>query len=228
MTVRDDRLEEALEEYVRRYARRAKADMTTALSALTRLAVEHAAGVDHAGVTLVTDGDVIRCLACSDAHPLVLDNIQRGCGQGPCLDAATSGHPLAVDDLASESRWPSFTSRAVTSTPVRAMLTVPVFQDGDTHAALILYADHVGSLDARAKAVGETVAARIAEVLTSERSRGLWVSSLHPDVIAEAKALLMRRFSIDVAQSFAMLVKLAKHQHVSIERVARALVSGDG
>ena len=36
----------------------------------------------------------------------------------------------------------------------------------------------------------------------------------------------MSRFSIDVAQAFALLVKLAKQQNDSIEAVARELVSG--
>lgn len=226
MIVHDGRLEEALEEYVRRYARRARADMTSALAALTALAVEQVPAVDHAGVTLVTEGDIVRCLAATDGHPLVLDNIQRGCGQGPCLDAATSRQIFGIADLEAERRWPRFTAKAVASTPVRALLAFPVFDGGDTYAALNLYADRPGTLDSRTQEAGAMIAARIAETLTAGQGRGKSVRAARTDAINEAKNLLMSRFSIDVAQAFALLVKLAKQQNDSIEAVARELVSG--
>lgn len=230
MIVHDGRLEEALEEYVRRYARRAR-DMTSAsaaLAALTTLAVEQVPGIDHAGVTLVTGGDIVRCLAATDGHPLVLDNIQRGCGEGPGLEAATSRQMFGIDDLTAESRWPRFTAKAVASTPVRALLALPVFDPGfgdDTYAALNLYADRPWALDSRAQAAGAMIAARVAETLTAGRGRRRSARSARTDAINEAKNLLMRRFGIDVAQAFALLVKLAKQQGDSIETVARELVS---
>ena len=70
------------------------------------------------------------------------------------------------------------------------------------------------------------IAARIAETLRAEPGRRKSVRSARTDAINEAKNLLMRRFSIDVAQAFALLVKLAKQQNDSIEAVARELVSG--
>ncbi|MGE2713007.1 GAF and ANTAR domain-containing protein [Mycolicibacterium litorale] len=225
MAVGEDRFGLALEEYVRRYARRARADMAGDLVGLTTFAVEHTTGADHAGVTLVTDDDVIRCLAASDGQPLVLDNIQRGYRQGPCLDAATHCQVLRVDDLASDTRWPHFSAKAVRTTPVRAILAFPVFHDGNTHAALNLYADRAGAFDADAEEMGAMIAARIAEALTMQERQTLRVPSPRTDVITEAKTLLMRRFSLDVAQAFALLVKLAKQENASIEAVARALVS---
>jgi hypothetical protein len=79
--------------------------------ALAAAAVSHLDGADHASVTVVDDGDVIRCLAATDEHPLVLDKIQRSCRQGPCLDAATDQRAFRVDDLAAERRWPGLTPR---------------------------------------------------------------------------------------------------------------------
>lgn len=226
MDLLDDRIDGALEEYVRRYARRARVDMTTALSGLMALAVERIAGVDHAGVTLVTKGGIIRCLAATDGHPLILDNIQRTHHEGPCLDAVISDRTLRIDDLTAEDRWPTFAAKAVAGTPVRALLAFPVFHDGGAHAALNLYADRPGRWDTRAESAGATVALRIAEVLRADRSGGKRPTSPRTDVIDQAKDLLMRRFSIDVAQAFAVLVKLAKQQNDSVEAVAREVVNG--
>lgn len=62
--------------------------------------------------------------------------------------------------------------------------------------------------------------------LTAGQGRGKSVRSARTDAINEAKNLLMRRFSIGVAQAFALLVKLAKQQNDSFEAVAREPVSG--
>lgn len=227
MGVGEDRLESALEEYVRRYARRARVDMTTTLTSLTTLAVEHVYDVDHAGVTLVATGGVVRCLAATDGYPLVLDNIQRAVQQGPCLEAALTNRIFRVDDLASDNRWPDFAAKAVTATPVRSLLALPVFRDGSTYAALNLYADRPMRLDGRTEAEGMRVASQISEALSADRIRSKPARSTRADAIKEAKAMLMRRFSIDVAQAFALLVKLAKQGDKSIEAVARELISGE-
>jgi putative methionine-R-sulfoxide reductase with GAF domain len=225
MIMRHGRLEEAGGEYVRRYARRARADLTSALTALTKLAVEQVAGIDHAGVTLVISGGSIRCLAATDGHTHALDNIQRACRQGPCLDAAVNQQVFRVDDLTSESRWPEFTPRAVACTPVRALLAFPVLHDGTAHAALNLYADRPGAFDAEVQAAGASIASRMVDALCPAQPCDEPARSTHTDTIDQAKTLLMRRFSIDVAQAFALMVKLAKQRNESIEAVARELVS---
>lgn len=211
------------EEYVRRYARRARADMAADLSSLATLAVQQTSGVDHVGATLVTEDGVIRSLAASDGHAHALDNIQRGCGQGPCLSAAIHSDVVRVADLVLETRWPDFCREAVVCTPVRAILAFPVFHDGTVHAALNLYADRVGAFDAATEAVGALIADRIAEVLTTKSDEGPRHPSRH-DVIEEASTLLVRRFSIDVAEAFALLLKLARQQNLSIDEVALEVV----
>lgn len=179
------------------------------LAGLTALAASHLPGVDHARVTLMTEDDVIRCPAANDGHPLVLDNVQRGCGQGPCLDASTEHHVVRIDDLTGQSRWPAFTARAADATPVRAILTLPVLRDGSSSATLNLYADRRRALDARTGPPGHS---------RSPRST----------VINQAETLLMRDFDMDGAQAYALLVKLAKQQNDSIEAVARQVVAADG
>uniref|UniRef100_A0A5Q5CAA5 Response regulator receiver and ANTAR domain protein n=1 Tax=Mycobacterium sp. (strain JLS) TaxID=164757 RepID=A0A5Q5CAA5_MYCSJ len=228
MTAGVERLDEVLEHCLRHSTRRAQADLTGVLAGLTALAVSHLPGVDHASVTLMADDDDIRCLAATDGHPLVLDNVQRGCGQGPCLDAATEHRVVRADDLTDESRWPAFTAKSVDATPVRAILALPVFRDGRSSATLNLYADRPRGLDARTESSGAIVASHVAEAMTAAyrtRSHG---RSPRSTVINQAKTLLMRDFDVDVAQAYALLVKLAKQQNDSIEAVARQVVAADG
>ncbi|MDY6871776.1 MAG: GAF and ANTAR domain-containing protein [Actinomycetota bacterium] len=228
MTAGVERLDEVLEHCLRHSTRRAQADLTGVLAGLTALAVSHLPGVDHASVTLMTEDDVVRCLAATDGHPLALDNVQRGCGQGPCLDAATEHRVVRVDDLTAQSRWPAFTARAADTTPVRAILALPVFRDGRSSATLNLYADCPHALDARTDSAGAIVAAHVAEAMTAVHRTRSHGRSPRSTVINQAKTLLMRDFDVDVAQAYALLVKLAKQQNDSIEAVARQVVAADG
>ncbi|TFV57060.1 ANTAR domain-containing protein [Mycobacterium sp. PS03-16] len=239
MTASVERLDEVLEQSLRHSTRRARADLTGVLASITTLAVEQLPGVHHAGVTLVEpatedgdvdsteDGRVIRCLAATDGHPLVLDNIVRGCGQGPCLDTITGHRLIRSDDLTVESRWPQFTAKAIICTPVRAILSLPVFRDGRPPVALNLYSDRAGAFDARAEASGALVAAHVAEAMNAAHRRHP-VRSARSQIITEAKAMIMAQRDVDVAQAFAILVQMAKQQNESIESVARQVVARNG
>lgn len=232
MTASVERLDEVLEQSLRHSTRRARADLTGVLASITALSVEHLPGVHHAGITLLeTDdggGSAIRCLAATDGHPLVLDNISRICGQGPCLEATTVHRVIRSDDLTVESRWPAFTAKALTCTPVRAILALPVFRDGRPPVALNLYSDRAGAFDARVESGGALVAAHVAEAMSAAHGRRHPVRSARSRVITEAKAMIMGQSGVDVAQAFAILVKIAKQQNESIESVARQVVARNG
>lgn len=199
--------------------RRASAER---LGDITMLAVQIFPGIDHAGITCVGDGGVIRSLAATDGHPLVLDNVARRVREGPGLTAAVDGRSCRADDLTEDGRWPAFARQALTSTPVRAAVAVPVSLGGEVRAALNLYADHAGELEDGLEVTAERLARHIGLLMTGQPRRG----SARRDVINQAKLLLMERFGADVAQAYSLLVAMAKEQHDSIESVARLLVAG--
>lgn len=225
MVTEADLLDGALERYVRLASHDGRRDVTTVLTAITMLAVGEIAAVGHASVVEVGDDDAIRCLAATDCHPLVLDNIQRMYAQGPSLDAETV--VLRVDDLDTESRWPEFTAAALASTPIRAVLALRVVREGRCRTVLNLYADASGAFDTEATATGAMVAAYVAEALTWERRGRTTSPPARRDVVNDAKLRLMERFGIDVAQALAVLMKIADHQHHSISAVARQLTTAE-
>lgn len=92
------------------------------LDEIAMLAKRSVRSVDHVGVTLIERRRVIRCLAATDAVPLVFDNLQRSCGHGPCFNLLTQRRPLRVADLTEDSRWPLLAVKAAATTPIRAML----------------------------------------------------------------------------------------------------------
>jgi GAF domain/ANTAR domain len=216
-----ERLDTAIADCLR--GRRARQNLHEVLSDITMLAVGLLPQVDHAGVTVVEEGDVIRSLAATDGHPLVLDNIQRDCGEGPCLDSAVGRRGHRVDDLARERRWPVFAERAMTATPVRSLLSLPATRDGHAYAALNLFADRPHVFDERLQPAAAVIARHVTDLVTAfGRPRSL--RRCRSDVISSAISLLMTRLNIDGAQAFALLVHISKNEHESIEAVAQQLV----
>ncbi|WP_235624200.1 GAF domain-containing protein [Mycolicibacterium goodii] len=134
-------------------------------------AVDELPSVHHAGVTLLGEQGVIRSLAATNGHPLVLDNIQRQCGDGPSFTAALDPEVTRIDDLTSETRWPEFTARAVAATPIRSMLQLPLSGHGTASATLNLYSDKIGVMDDDTVAAGLVIARYASQIFEPRRAR---------------------------------------------------------
>lgn len=87
-------------------------------AALTNAAVD-AAGIDGAAVAILTDTAAARdLLHATDCAAVRIDELQFTIGQGPCLQAFRSGKPIAIADLADDSRtsqWPPSPQRLWTN-----------------------------------------------------------------------------------------------------------------
>jgi ribosomal protein S26 len=179
-------LDATLKEHVRRASTGGPRQQRAVLDRIAMLAATNLSGVDHAGLTLVIDGKVIHCLAATDVNPLVLDNIQRGCGQGPCFDLLTERGPLRVDDLSVESRWPLFTAKAIASTPVRAILAQSVFHDRRSCAVFTLYGNTRHAFDARTVVDCSLFVSRLAEVMAATQRRRMPAKATASNAVKEA------------------------------------------
>jgi GAF domain len=203
----------------------ARDDPFRALTMITDCAVRYLPGVDHAGITVVDADGVIRSVAPTDGYPLVLDNIERRFVEGPCYEAAAAKQTLRVDDLTRERRWPSFIKRTLDSTPVRAVLALPIFDEDGAHAALNLYADDVGAMDGETLDGGSLVAQYLARAMTTRRHRKpLRTLATGADAISAAKRLLMQRFAIDAVEALTLLVRTSRLQGISMQTLSLRLV----
>ncbi|MFI0168553.1 GAF domain-containing protein [Streptomyces sp. NPDC017095] len=92
-------------------------------------AVRDGLEVDGATVSLLTDTPSRQLLAASDDAALCLEEIQFTVLEGPCINAARTGEPVAVDDLAGEpTPWPLFGATMGEKLPqVRSVYALPLF-----------------------------------------------------------------------------------------------------
>ena len=114
-------------------------------ASLERLAVGVTEAIDDADAAGVTEirrrGP--RTAAATDPIVTWIDDIQYACGEGPCLEAATTRDIVRVDSEQARAKYPTFFTRQAES-GMRSFLSAPLTVD-DTHVgALNLYSrdDH--------------------------------------------------------------------------------------
>lgn len=217
------RLDTAIGNLIRK-ARAGGADTYAVLTELTRSAVRDWPAVHHAGITVVEDGDVVRSIAATDGHVLVVDNIARRQLAGPGIDAALDDQQYQVDDLRTEERWPLFADKAAASTPIRSVIAIPIATDGTVRAALSFYSDLPDAFDDEIEAVAAIYAEHVGRLLSTRRTRRRARTSGTGDAVDKGKTLLMQRFGVDPAAALSVLIRLSKECNQSLEEIALRLI----
>jgi hypothetical protein len=108
--------------------------------------------VTGVGLTLMTGtDDPAGLVAASDGLAVALDDLQFTLGEGPCVDASSTGRPVLVPELASTdalvggARWPVFGAEAL-ALGARAVFAFPLRVGAVRIGALDLYRDRTGPL----------------------------------------------------------------------------------
>lgn len=94
--------------------------------------------VNGAGLTLQQAGTEAVRFGVSGDHMAELEELERTLGEGPCVDAFSSGSPVSEPDLTTTRRWPAFTPAAL-QTPARSAFGYPLVIGDVTFGALNLY-----------------------------------------------------------------------------------------
>jgi diguanylate cyclase (GGDEF)-like protein len=134
--------------------------------------------ITAAGVTIIAPGVAPRYLAASNDSALQFERLQTELGEGPCLEAYETGHPVAIADLRGDVRFPRFAPRALEA-GLAAVFTFPLCHGNEQLGALDLYRDRRGRLNAAAMKSAQTLADVAAAYLHNAQAR----ENLHDSVI---------------------------------------------
>lgn len=205
-------------------------DADEVIGDLTRHAITDIPGSQYAGITVTTGRRRVETPASTHEYPVLLDKIQQRYLQGPCFAAAANHHPVVrVDDLTTEQRWPEYCRDALTSTPVRSILSFQLFTTQQTMGALNVYAETANAFDDRAEEIGIVYATHTALVWDSVLRENQFRSALASrDIIGQAKGMIMERFDIDALRAFQMLKQLSQEANVPITDIAARIISAEG
>ncbi|BBX48868.1 GAF and ANTAR domain-containing protein [Mycobacterium cookii] len=207
---------------------RASFDTPALLRDLIEGAAKSVPGAQYAGITVTQKRRRSQTAAATHRYPVMLDEIQSRCQQGPCLTAAALQNSVLIDNLDTDERWPLYREEALKQTPIRSILSYGMFKDGGTTAALNFYAEPVNAFDDGSVDLGLIFATHTALVWNMMRRDQQFRSAIiSRDIIGQAKGRLMERFDIDADEAFEMLRQMSQGSNTQIIHIAQRIVSDE-
>ncbi|HEX7187601.1 MAG TPA: GAF and ANTAR domain-containing protein [Actinomycetes bacterium] len=187
-------------------------------------------GCDRAAIGLL-DGDRFHSGAATDDVMRLIDELQNELGEGPCLEASTDQVVQVDNDIADGSRWPALAEVVLRRTPVRAMLAVPLVDDGRRHGALNVFADRPGAFDessiGQAAVLASFASVAVAGARHSERAAQFEEGMATNREIGAAIGILMATHGISSDEAFAMLSQASQRLNRKLRDIATGIVRGD-
>lgn len=204
--------------------------MAAARQAVVDAAVALIDGCDHAAIGVLDRGR-FRSAASSDDVIRHIDELQNRLGEGPCLESSTDGIARLDNDITRHSTWPRLAAAVVEQTPVRAMLAVPLIDEGQRRGALNVFGDRPGAFDDEAMSTATILAAfamvAVAGAQHSERADHLEQGLQTNREIGAAVGILMATHRISQPEAFAMLSGASQRLNRKLREIATAIVRGD-
>ena len=190
-------------------------------------------GMTGAGIMLMS-GAVPQGSVCTTSKvSALIEDLQSGLGEGPCVDAFHQGRPVLEPDLAapSTSRWPAFAAPAVAE-GVRAVFGFPLQVGAVRLGALNLYRDHPGALTAEQHAdalVMADVAAQAVLVMQANAPPGKLAAELEAGgdflyVVHQASGMVAAQLDVSVGQALIRLRAYAFGNEQALANVAEDVV----
>jgi GAF domain-containing protein len=206
-------------------------DLNGVLDTIAALAKRTIPGAEEVSVTLVRDGKA-RTAAFTGELAVNLDESQYKTGHGPCLEAAATATTVSVPEIASETRWPQWTPRALEGGALSSLsIGLPIREK--VTGALNIYATKPEAFDDDGVVLGQTFASYAAVALanahlydaTATLAQQLQAAMESRAVIEQAKGIVMgdRRCSAD--EAFHILTKISQDSNRKLRDVAAALVA---
>jgi len=210
--------------------------MESSLREVAELAKNTVPGATEVSVSLVSKRRSDTVVHTGDLA-LDLDENQYERGYGPCLDAATDGMIMHIEDMATETRWGDYTKVAVERGALSSLsLPVTVREERRVTAALNIYSTSAHAFDSEALRTAASLAGYAETLLANmhehHSSRQLVQQLAHAletrPVIDQAKGILMRDRACTADEAFDLLVAASQRSNRKLRDIARDLVDSVG
>ncbi|MBT2532228.1 GAF and ANTAR domain-containing protein [Arthrobacter sp. ISL-48] len=203
-----------------------------AVHLLARAIKDSIPGTVGAGVSLLDPRGRRTSAGFTDAIVERADALQYELGQGPCLTAWAADETVFVDDVMTDPRWPDW-SAAVSSLPIRSVISTPLTTEKESIGALKVYAALPSAYESGAGRLLELFAAPAATLLshiqTSEAPRRIsesLQSALYSrDVVNRACGVLMERQGLNHDDALQQLIRKARDTGRTLRQVSADLLA---
>jgi GAF domain-containing protein len=224
----DDDLRSSLDSLARMSSRHLA--LEELLTGVATLAVQAIPGADGAGLTLLERGRPDTIVATAD-FVRVVDEIQYGIGEGPCISAAAENRTMLSGSLGGDRRWTAFGSR-VARLGVHSVISLPLPTSEGVVGAMNVYAHAKHSFDQRAVELGQlfaapaAIAVQNAQVLAQARrlAAQLQTALEEQQVVERAIGIMLSRTGGTPEEAHERLRRMSQAEHRKVPVVAQSLV----
>jgi transcriptional regulator with GAF, ATPase, and Fis domain len=187
-----------------------------------------------AGILLVSAAGDLEVIVSTSERGEFIGLMQLRAGEGPCVEAATSGRVVTVPDLDRVSdRWPAFAADARQS-GFASLHAIPMRLRDSTIGSLNLFRDRVGELNEPDAIAARTLTDIATISLLQQRlveesaiAQAQLQRALDSRVVIEqAKGFLAQRNGLDMDAAFRVLRAHARSTHARLADVAADVVGG--
>jgi GAF domain-containing protein len=183
------------------------------------------------GLTLRRDGQPFTVVTNGNLAAQV-DELQYGFDQGPCLDSLRTGVVVQVDDLTREQRWDGYRTHALAHGVVSS-LSLPLTIDGQTVAALNLYACRPAAFEGAPRRHAEAFASQCSAALSlafrqfnqAQIQQQLLEAVTSRSVIDQAIGILMGQQRCTATAAFDLLRQASQHRNRKLRDIATDIIT---
>jgi GAF domain-containing protein len=187
---------------------------------------------DGVGLMLADRRGELRWVTATNEAEQAFEQAQRDLGEGPCLDAYTTGQLVQTADLQADPRWPRL-GPAARSHRVRGVLSAPLLRDGQpigTCNALTTVVRGWTDADAGAVAAFAVVLGRLIGSIADARDKTRLTAQLQLALnsrvlIEQAKGAIMEREGVDAKRAFELMRRRARSTERRLADVAREVLA---
>lgn len=202
-----------------------------ALKLITESAVMAVGDAAGAGVSLMDTSGRRNSAASTSQVVAQADNLQYELGQGPCLSAWASGHPVDIADVRTDLRWPEW-GQAANDLGLRSCVSVPLLSGELAFGAIKIYWANPKAASHRLIRLLELFAAQASIFLVNlqARERGRMLSEqlkstlTQRDIISTAKGIIMASRGMGNHDAMLHLMTMALKKNSTLQEVAEEII----
>ena len=203
-------------------------DLAFVLGRVAELAKATVPGADEVSVSILVDGGTTPAFTGTMARDADERQYQAG---GPCVQAAETGEPVLMNDIAIEERWPDYTPTAA-RVGIASSMSMPLPTQRAVQGAINLYSRRRDAFDEDALALAETFAgyagiaianAHLYEA-TASHARQMEQAMASRAVIEQAKGLIMGQRRCTADEAFQVLARASQRSNRKLRDIAAEIV----
>ncbi|KBZ56954.1 GAF and ANTAR domain-containing protein [Mycobacterium colombiense] len=195
------------------------------LDDLTTAAARWVPGAEEAGITVTSRQNEVSSPSVTHDWARLLDEFQQRHLEGPCVHAAWTRKVVVIDDLEADARWPKYQADALAHTPIRSVLSLPMFADELSMGALNFYAERPRSFSEDSRRIAAVFATLGALAWSNVVRTQQFKEALSTrDTIGQAKGILIERYDLDDQTAFNTLIKLSQSMNTPLRDIARRVI----